>query len=270
MEKQLLLLLWLLMVLPMGGFAGEFFTVLRLKGEIFNKTANAPLQSGSKVNPADELEFGSADAEAVAISSSRGKFVIKLPASDIFGDDMGIALANASASPIASRAQYSVRSLAAPVADASEFFGNGKFYIIGDSAAVVFSTAQYPFSDGQFLSLSFQYGASQLDIDVLPSGQRIVLSKTKILPANTHNFVKSAAIYYVNPKSGSIKHISTSDLYFLEPSALKSEFSLLGRVLSSQGLDKKEAAQYMKDFFIDVYGATEPAALQQFLLSIGE
>ncbi len=261
----------LLTILSFAGFSqqGEIFTVVKVKGSIYNVTGKIPVNAGSVVSARDQLEFGSVDAEAIAISNTRGKFIIKQPADDLFGESIAMSSVDNSASPIASRSQYSVRAIEFRVDDLASYLGRGTFFIIGDSVQITFSPNTYPLSESKYFSVSFLHKGEDVSVDLVGNGQEVLFSRQSIFaPHLQEHQIDALSFYYLDATKQSIQKLATVRIQFIAEKDLLDEFALVANVLSSQGMDRKNMRGYMKQYMLDVYGNTDPTALQEFLTKV--
>lgn len=245
---------------------GETFVVIKVKGEIYNKTVGEKLTAGSTVKHSDQLEFTPMHSEAIAISDSRGKFVIKIPQADLFGSPGDIASVSHSASPISSRSQYSVRSLDPRIDDFADYLGNETFYVIGDGIELKFSEYEYKLSEQQFFSVVYLSDGQEHSVDLHANNQSIMFERNQVF-----NFFSSTGVYndvkfyYLNASKGVIKHLTTIDVAFVSKEELNKEFSVLIKVLTESGMERKAIRSYVKQYFLDVYGKTDPGALSVYV-----
>lgn len=245
---------------------GEIFTIVKVKGNIVNITAKNPLAAGSVVGSRDQLEFGSVDAEAIAISNTRGKFIIKPPLDDVLGTSIAMASANNSAFPIASRSQYSVRALNFKVDDFASYLGDSAFFIIGDSVRIGFLSSIYPLDENRYFSASYPNGGADINVDIVGNKQEIVLSRKELFAAHpTATAFNAVTFYYLDATKQTINRISTVKVSFLEKKTLESELRSVVRALSNQEIDQASLRNYLKEYLLDIYGNTDPTALQSFL-----
>lgn len=242
---------------------GETFTIVKVKGEILNKTAGSSLHAGAVINADDQLEFVTQQSEAIAISSSRGKFVIKLPPDDLFGATSSLASVDNAAAPIAAHSQYSVRSLDTRISDFADYLGKETFYIIGNSVDLSFSSSVYPLSDQKFFSITYPDLGNEVTVDLLPNGQNVQLDKEKVFSGNQR--VEKVSFYHLDATSGAIEQLTTVTVEFVEKDVLRKEFNVVKSAVSNAGLDVKATNKYLKQYFIDVYGKTDMDALQAFI-----
>lgn len=248
------------------GQQGEVFTVVKVKGSIYNITAKTPLASGSVVGSRDQLEFGSNDAEAIAISSTRGKFIIKQPTDDVFGSSIAMASANSAASPIAARSQYSVRALEFKIEDFAEYLGGSSFFVIGDSVKMTFLASAYPLNTNNYVSVSYASSGAEVNVDLTSLGQNIELSRKSLFAPHTQaKEISGVTFYYLNADKQAINRIATVKMIFFNEKELAIEARSVEKILTSEGMSRKDIQNYLKQYLTDIYGNTDPVALQTFL-----
>lgn len=267
--RYLCILTFSILVFCVYGQKCEIFTVVKVKGSIYNVSTKTPLSAGSVVGARDQLEFGSNDAEAIAISNTRGKFIIKQPTDDVFGSGVALASVNSSASPIAARSQYSVRALDFKIEDLASYLGNSTFFVIGDSVKMSFLASSYPLNSNNYFSVGFVINGKDVNIDLANQGQNIQLTRTSLFsPQSQSKEINDVAFYYLDAEKQAINHVTTVKLVFFAEKELASEVKSVEKILASEGMSRKDIQNYVKQYLTDIYGNTDPVALQTFLSRI--
>lgn len=261
---SILLLSLTLMAFPQ---TGEVYNIIKVDGEIMNKTTGKMLSPGDKIKPSDQLEFRDSYSTAVVISNSRGKFTLR-PAeqTDAFGDTKLLAMAGNAASPIDSRAQISTRAIGpAEVKDLSKYLGNQNFYLIGNTLSVKLNKTSYPLSPALSIILSYQGQKEKISKKLPFTGQSISIVKDQLVndPQDLQkgNILKEVGVYRFDNNTNQSALITTINLVFLDQDRLKKEFDVILPILKEQNLQRYEAVEYLKGYFNDVYGTCDPDSL---------
>jgi len=270
MKRAVVSFLMLALAVVLFGQA-EVYNIIKVDGEIINRSTGKPLTPGDVIKPTDQLEFKSNYAMAIAISSTRGKFTIRLPEQDqdLFDNSQLLAMANTAASPIESRAQLSVRAVGVmEVKDLKKYLGIDNFYILGDKLSVRLSKTFYPLDENNFIVLTYQGKDKTVSKKLGFTGQTIDIDKNQIVSSpedlvNGTTLPKVSVFKYDNLKKSS-SLITQVNLVFLNSDQVKKEFEVIIPLLKEDKKSRSEAADYLRNYFYDIYGATDPDAL--FLL----
>lgn len=270
MKQAAFTLLMLALAVTLFGQA-EVYNIIKVDGEIINRSTGKPLAPGDVIKPTDQLEFGSNYAMAIAISSTRGKFTIRLPEQeqDLFDNSRMLAMANTAAAPVESRAQLSVRAVGGmEVKDLKKYLGTDTFYILGDKLSVRLSKTFYPLDENNFIVLSYQGKEKTVSKKLGFTGQVIEIDKNQIVSSpedlfNGTTLKKVSVFRYDNVKKASML-ITQVNLVFLNADQVKKEFEVIIPLLKEDKKSRSQAADYLRNYFYDIYGATDPDAL--FLL----
>lgn len=250
----------------------DYYHIIKIKGKIFNVTTNKLVMPGEKIKASDQLEFSSEDALALVISDEKGKFTLRMPEKDMFGDDEMLAYADAAISPVESRSQLSMRAFAQTgISDLQEYFGENYFNVIGDQLSVKLDNEKHPLSENIYFTLDFVAGDDEKSVRIKNDGQQITLRKADIMNEVTGNLkdtINDVAVYKYDLNSKSLVNISNINIAFIDKQALKNEFMAIISVLKDKNMDSKEMNKYLASYFVDVYGKTDIIALNDFIHSI--
>lgn len=249
----------------------EVYNIVKVDGEIINRTTGKLLVAGDVIKPTDQLEFKNNYAMAIAISSTRGKFTIRLPEQDqdLFNNSQLLAMANTAAYPVESRAQLSVRAVGImEIKDLTKYFGTGDFFILGDKLSIRLSKTYYPLDENNFIVFTYQGKEKTVSKKIGFTGQTIEIDKNQIISSPEDiikgNTLPKVSIYkYDNLKKTSTL-ITQVNFVFLNPDQVKKEFEFIVPLLKQDKKSRSEAADYLRSYFYDIYGQTDPDAL--FLL----
>jgi hypothetical protein len=267
MKRLISFLLLIAFPLIIFAQANEVYNIIKVDGEIINKTTGKMLAPGDKIKPSDQLEFKDSYSTAVVISNARGKFTLE-PATtgDAFGDTKLLAMAGNSVKAIDSRAQISTRAVGpTEVRDLSKYLGKDNFYIIGDNLTVKLSKTMYPLSPAMNIVFSYQGKTEKVSKKAVANGQAITIAKDQIVgkPEDLEKgtTLKTVAVYKFNSTNNQAAVITTVNIVFLDAQKVKDEFDVILPILKDQNMNRFDAVEYLKAYFGDVYGTTDPDVL---------
>ncbi len=268
--KTIVLILVLLFSAPMQD--NDVYHIIKIKGKIFNVTTNQLVKPGDKIKASDQLEFSSEDALALVISEQKGKFTLRMPEKDLFGDDELLAMADAAASPIQSRSQLATRTFGqAGIKDLDEYFGNQYFNVIGNELTIKLNKEQYPLDDNNYFTFDFMTDNDEHSVKVRDDQQQLIINKSDIMekiPGTPKDTIHDVAVYKYDLARKSLVNVSNMHLAFVNPQMLKKEFKVIIDMLEKKNMDAKAVNKYLASYFIDVYGKTDIVALNDFIYSI--
>jgi hypothetical protein len=267
MKRFLSLLLMVTLPWLVFAQANEIYNIIKVDGEIVNKSNGKLLAPGDKIKPSDQLEFKNSYATAVVISNARGKFTLR-PAeqADAFGDTKLLAMAGNAVSPISSRAQISTRAIGPPdVKDLSKYFGNQDFYLIGEKLSVKLNKTVYPLGPSCDIIFSFQGKNEKISKKIPYSGQSINIAREQLVSSaddlDKGTTLKQVGVLKFDNSSNQSSLITTVNLVFLNIENIKKEFAVILPILKEQNMQRFEAVDYLKGYFNDVYGPSDPDVL---------
>jgi hypothetical protein len=247
--------------------ANEFYHIIKVDGQIVNKTTGKALTPGDNIKPADQLEFKSPYATALVISNTRGKFTMRMPEKqDLFGDSQLLAMADNAVSPIDSRSQLSTRGIGiSEVKDLKTYLGSQNFNILGQTLAVKLNKTIYPLNENQFIIFSYPVKDQTASKKIGFSNQYLNIDKNALVKSPEElqqgNILKDVSVYKFDKTTNKSDLITKVSLVFIDEEKLKDEFEVLIPFLKDQKMTRQEISEYMKAYFNDVYGQTDPDVL---------
>ena len=252
----------------------DYYHIIKIKGKIFNVTTNKLVMPGETIKASDQLEFSSEDALALVISDEKGKFTLRMPEKDMFGDEEMLASADASISPVESRSQLSMRAFGqAGINDLNEYFGEDYFNIIGEKLIVSLDKAQYEMDDNNYFTFDFISGNNEKSVRIKHDGQKIIINKQDIVQEVTGKLkdtINDVAVYKYDLNAKLLVNVSNVNLAFIDKQELKKEFKAIIDILKNKDMDVKAINKYLATYFLDVYGNTDIVALNDFIYAITE
>jgi len=245
----------------------NLYNIIKVNGQIINTSTGKSLSAGDKVRPNDQLQFDSRLSSALAISSSRGKFSLKVPeGSDAFSDSKLLAVADNAVSPIKSRNQLSTRSIGnGLVKDLKSYFGADEFTIVGNTLNLKLDPDIYPLNENNFIVFSYMQDGKQVTKKIGFTDQQIKIEKDKLLVNVTDPHLVGVIVYQYNKTSNSPVEITKFNLNFVEADNLMKEFKAVVDVLNGMKLQKEDKTKYLTDYFVDIYGQTDQSQLSQLV-----
>ncbi|MBN1182896.1 MAG: hypothetical protein JXB49_11450 [Bacteroidales bacterium] len=255
------LIISLIMIISPYFQQDEVYHVIKVEGTIYIASTNVQLKQGDKIKPTDQLRFASADASALVISNTRGKFTLQMPDDEnIFDDSQLFAMADNAVSPVAGRPQLSTRNVfMAEVNKLEDYFGDEDFNIIGDELTIKLNKASYALDDNNYFLLKYKNGEEFVTKKPDVQNNSIILKRNQYLEKSGK--LESVEIYQVDKSSGSNEKITTVNLVFLNKMDLEQEFKIIVDILKEQGANKNEINDYLRDYFVDIYGKTDMNSL---------
>ena len=251
------LIISLMMIITPFTQQDEVYHVIKVEGTIYVASTNVQLKQGDKIKPTDQLRFASADASALVISNTRGKFTLQMPDDEnIFDDSQLFAMADNAISPISGRPQLSTRNVfMAEVSRLDDYFGDDDFNIIGDELTIKLSRAAYNLDDNNYFLLKYKKGDEFITKKPDVENNSIILRRTQYIEKSGK--LESVDIFQIEKSSGSSEKITTVNLVFLNKNDLEQEFKIIVDILKEQGANKNEINDYLRDYFTDIYGKTD-------------
>lgn len=247
----------------------EVYHIIKVEGVIYIASTGKQVKQGDKIKPTDELEFASADASALVISNTRGKFTLQMPENDDFFDDSKLfAMADNAISPISGRPQVSTRStFGAEITDLETYLGAEDFNIIGNELELKLSKTKYPIDENNYFLLRYKIDESPIKRKPEVKDQSIVFNKTQLLEGTNAdvNKIEAVEIFQVNKNSNETEYITSVNLIFLDKDALVKEFEIILEILTEQSASKNEISEYLRNYFTDIYGNTDMNSLYIFI-----
>ena len=239
--------------------ADNFYNIIKVNGQIVNTSTGKSLGPGDKVKPSDNLQFDNRLANALAISSARGKFSLKVPeGADAFSDANLVAIADNAVSPIKSRNQLSTRSFGnGAVKDLKAYFGNDDFTIVGNTLQIKLDDATYPLNENSFIVFSYEQNGKQVSKKIGFFNQELKIEKEKLLSGTDELHITSVTVYLYNKTTNSPVQITKFNLNFTQPESISKEFKAVADVLNNMSMTHDEKVKYLTDYFVDLYGQTD-------------
>lgn len=248
----------------------EVYHIIKVEGTIYVASTRQKLKQGDKIKPSDQLEFATADASALVISNTAGKFTLQMPESDdIFGDDQLFAMADNAKTRIDGRPQVSTRStFNAEVSDLKVYLGEDEFTIIGDELKIKLSKSEYPIDENSYFLLRYNIEGSNVTKKPEVQEQSIIINRTNVFSNFDDDRITDVELFIVNKSTGDTQKITKFNLSFLDKAELEKEFEIIIEILKEQGSTKDQIIEYLRQYFVDIYGLTDMNTLNMFLSQI--
>lgn len=251
--------------------ATEFYHIIKVDGTIVNTATGKPLAPGDNIKPNDQLKFNSPYASALVISNTRGKFTLKYQSTeskDLFNDNKELlAMANTTVTPIDSRGMLATRGIGiSEVKDLKSYFGTENFYVIGNSLSVKLNKTAYPLNDKQGIVFSYSQEDKEQSKRIGFSNQYLKIVESDLVPGKmlkdtAEPVLKDINVYKIDDGGKKSENLTRMNLVFMNDQKLKDEFDVIIPFLKDQKLERFKVIDYLKSYFYDVYGRTDPDVL---------
>ncbi len=251
--------------------AQESFHVTRVNGNVTNLKTGKTIAAGDILTPEDQLLFESFDCYAISIGSSMGRFLLKLPDTELGSDHQ---MLTGKVSDIATPTKMRNLMLArfdpnqTEVSDLKQYFGNDKFSIIGDAINVPLSEKKYPLSEDKFIVFYYRVDNTPVSKKIGHDQQTLLLERDKLTTSSagavSGNEISNLAVYEYEMSSRSSHEITRFTLVFVDKNELKNEFNTIIPILKRQRMADDEIRKYLIEYYYDFYGATDSKTIDQF------
>ena len=249
-----------------GFMQTENYYIIRVKGEIFNKTTGKSLQQGDAVKATDKLIFKQKDAVALVISDSRGRFTLKFPEKkQEYDNALFVFVKTALVSNKQNHLSTRSVGLLSAISDLDTYFGNKVFNIIGDSLQISLSKHYYPLTHTDDVIARYEYGGQFESKKLSKKGQTIILSRNDFgVKLQGDVLIKNVGLFKIDNLNKRKRQIGKLDLRFVDQKELAKEFKLISDKFDR--VNKEEILNLLKGYFYDIYGKTDDILLRNFAL----
>ena len=248
---------------------GDVYYVIHMQGAIVNKTTGKAIVMGEKLEPKDQLKFPSADALAVVMSPTKGKFTVK-PNPTKNANNEFIAFMQSAILPVKSNTHLSTRgSEENGVMDIKNYFGSEKFAIIGDMITIKLNAEKYPMSDTKFFIYRYMHGDKPVSKKIAHSNGNIMIDKKALYnvdgqmidPATVH----TVDIYHYDSGTRNSTKVASFSPLFLSEITLKEECKVQKDLYKSQNMTHEQIDKELHSYVTDVYGKTDDDILEKWI-----
>lgn len=253
----------ILLIFAQLGFA-QSYTIIHVKGDM--KLADGTsLKRGTKLNADAQIVFGSEDAAAAAISSTRGRFVIKKGGvSDNQNDSFY--LLKAVLTPVKGRMSTRSGKLNNLVV-LQKFFSEMPLAFLGDKEYLEISEEAFPQDYQRFFFLRYQYNGESINKKLLSDKQTMIWDQQEIYKVDGEKIPQSETsnheLFYLGDSGTPIK-ISTVDFTFV-PMA---ELEILVDIIKAEETDSKETQmKLLTELITELYGKPQMTSVERLFES---
>jgi hypothetical protein len=263
------LLLFLLFFNQSIAQTGDVYYVIHLKGPIVNKTTGKEIIVGEKLGPKDELKFPNAEALAVVLSPTKGKFTVKPNPTKNTNNEF-VAFMQSAILPVKSNTHLSTRGAEENgVMDLKNYFGADKFAIIGDNITIRLNIEKYPMSETKFFIYRYMNGDKPVSKKIEHSNGNLVIDKKALYHVDGQMIdpgtIHTVDVYYYDSNTrNSMKIVSFSPL-FLSESTLKEECKIQKDLYKNQNMTREQIDKELHNYVTDVYGKTDDDILEKWI-----
>ncbi|MGB3464023.1 MAG: hypothetical protein WBA74_02080, partial [Cyclobacteriaceae bacterium] len=226
------------------------YTIIHVKGDM--KLADGTsLKRGTRLSEESQIIFGSDNAAAAAISSSRGRFIIKKGGNAENKNDT-FYLLKAVLSPVKGRMSTRSGKLNNLIA-LKKFFGEEPLAFLGDKEYVAVSEEAFPQGYQHFFFLRYQYKGEAVNKKLLSDKQTMIWDKNdifsvdgeKILPEETSDHT----LYYLG-EGGKPVLVSTVNFTFVPETDVN---TIISEIQTDANFNEEEKIKLAVDLFTELY-----------------
>jgi hypothetical protein len=255
------------LVLVFGETFSQNYNIIQSDGNIVNVNKGVNLMQGAVVNSADVLKFENNKASALVVNDKFAKYRLVKPQTDV------TASVEFSLVPISSRNQLSTRGdEEIEKKDLKSYFGNENFFVIGNKLDIALDKNIYPLSENSFIVFDYQLKDTKISKQIGFDGQKLIIDKEKLFVKEEKRFdgneIENLKIYKFDKKNNKSELITTLKFSFLDSELLKNEMLTITNLMTQKGESKENIMNYLKQYFIDVYGNTDTSKLNEFVQNL--
>jgi len=250
-----LTLIFLGIFIALQASAQEKYHILHVKGDLRLKNSGEVLQPKDIIKADDQLIFGSKDAMAAAISSKRGRYMLRanLPANQ---DGELIALVKDVL--LESSGKLSSRNALNTYFELNNYL-KGDHVFLGDSAFILINTENMPMSDTEFFFLRYNYKGESINKRLSFSGNKLFFIPDEIYQVDEQPIdpseVGECQLVHYNVFDHTVQESGSFNLIFPDNQQLDEELKLMVSFLEDQSQEfiKKEVYAYIGEVYGKVY-----------------
>lgn len=264
--KTVLMLLVLLLGTPSQ--PNENFHIIQVHGKIIHVESGKRLKSGDVISASDRLKFKTSDAFAVLINDSHSKFRLRPRGNNI-------AAVKDLISPVI-EVSIRTRGCAAQgaIKDLKTYFGDTSFAVIGNSLRLKLDKKKYPLDARHFIIFSYQINGVKISKKLENKGQELIIEKEKLQSGKgqtlSGNKIEQVKVFMYDAENYVTEEITSFSLIFVNQDSLKNEFQTIVPILKKNQMESQEIKLYLSDYFIDIYGHTDPEKLNEWVAKLVE
>jgi hypothetical protein len=247
----------------------DVYYVIHLKGAILNKTTGKEIIVGDKLGPKDQLKFPNADALAIVLSPTKGKYTVK-PNPTKNANNEFIAFMQSAILPVKSNTHLSTRGAEEDgVMDMKNYFGSEKFAIIGDIITIKLNTEKYPMSDTKFFIYRYMHGDKPVSKKIEHNNGNLVIDKKVLYNVDGQmidpGIVQTVDIYYYDSNTRNSTKVASFSPLFLAEITLKEECKIQKDLYKTQNMTREQIDKELHNYVSDVYGKTDDSILEKWI-----
>lgn len=243
------------------------YFVVHTDGEILIEKTGESIKPGDKIPEGTFLVFGDKEAKAIVLTRKEGRLLLS---------PKSIASKNSKLREEIAKAVYPSRSYASRavnmgggslqevgVSNLSDYFGEGKFAIIGNELEVKLNSEVYPLDKEKVMVLYYQVSndkkEANKEINTLPEN-KILLHKDSLYHDVEPALTKDNSIYYFNKATEEARKLAGFQPVFIDEAKLLKEVKMIYDFMSEKNMAKgEELYDEMMSFVVDLYGKVDPA-----------
>lgn len=236
------------------------FTIIHVKGDLRLEDGTT-IKRGTRLNESSKIVFGSDEAVAAAISSSRGRFIIKKNEVKDQGD--ALYLLKAVLSPVKGRMSSRSGKLNNLVA-LKKFFSEEPLAFLGDKEYVEVSAEAFPQGYQHFFFLRYQYKGDAINKKLLSDKQTMIWDKNEIFSVDGESIsaeeTSDHVLYYLG-EGGKPTMIAPVDFTFVPEKDVE---IIMAGINTDEKLGKDEKISLAVDLISELYGRPQLESVQYY------
>ena len=261
MKKFVIILLIICLYFPSLIHAQDYFTVIKVSGNIVIERTGSPLGIGTSFAQNENLLFKIPDSRAAVINPDRGRFLITSENLSTFRTSKSNFL------PPAGKISTRSVSTVGGIKDLKNHFeGN---YLILDEIRLKIDTITYPMSDNKFFFITYDYLNRPINKKLAFSHDTLFIKRNELLAVDgkiiPDSLVHSMKLAYlvVGGESYTASPVCTFTPVFPDNQTMGKEVKVIYDMLANKSSNEKmnEISAYVREF----YGKFDDASLQKWL-----
>jgi hypothetical protein len=151
------------------------------------------------------------------------------------------------------------------VKDLAKYLGNKNFFIIGDKLSVKLNKASYPMDANTSFMLTYEGKNEKVSKKIPFTGHMLTIAKELIVSdqgdLEKGSILKTVKLFKFDNSTNQSALITSFSLVFLDAEKIAQEFDVIAPILKDQNMARFDAVEYLKGYFNDVYGQSDPDML---------